>query len=215
MKTITRKKITRNFMAVALIAGLSACSSADEKSEENVDVSGFEAEGEAGSADASAPVNSKEIAEKLKKLKIKPGKWKYTITYEKMEMNIDESKFSEQEKAMFEMVKKEIEQVKNQVHKNDICISQEQADNQAAEFFVGQNVKKCTYSRFKADGGELDIDGTCEGVQGSEKAKVTLTGSFTDDKVDSNMTIIGESEFGHRMTIISNIKREFAGACDK
>lgn len=210
------RNITRNFVAIALIAGLSACSSSDEKtSDQEVDVSSFEASGDAASAEGAAPKMSKEIAAQLEKLSIKPGKWKYTIKYEKMEMNVDKSTLSPEEKKGLQMVRGMIKEVVKKEHKNEVCISKEQAEKQAAEFFVGQNAKDCTYDRFSADNGKLDMAVSCKGVQGSENAKVTLTGNFTDDKVDSRMTILGESEFGYTMEIVSDIKREFVGACDK
>lgn len=131
-------------------------------------------------ADASATPVEK-AAPVVEQLRIKPGEWKTTT----------------------ELISMEVEGVDPALLKGNLgrkteianCVTAEQAERPAAEFFANPDVKngRCKSDKFDMAGGKMSAIVTCQGGEGQPgPVRMEMTGNYAADAYDTTVTITGQ-----------------------
>ncbi|MEO5492547.1 MAG: DUF3617 family protein [Sphingomonas sp.] len=118
--------------------------------------------------------------------KREPGSWSQTMELKRFEGN-------DAEKA-----KAALGQMFAAMNAVTICVSPEMAakeDPTANLEKLGSGGGTCTFDKKSADGGYLDIAGTCKDTAG-KSAKITATGTLSASDQDVNMTVEGYDTYG-------------------
>lgn len=167
---------------VAATAALGACSREPEVSAHNASIA--------------------EVAEAAKgATKIEPGKWRTTVSVEKMEMPGAPPQVAEMMR----------QQTGKAAQSSEMCITKEQAEKPPQEL-LGSAAKDCRYEKFEMKGGALDAVMVCK--QAGNEMRSTVRGSYGGTRYD----LAGTAEMstaGQKMIVSSKVVGERIGDCDK
>jgi hypothetical protein len=139
--------------------------------------------------------------------KVTPGQWENTVEF--VDIEIDESRLPEEARGMLGPM---LNSMKGQVNTSSSCVTQEQADQPAAEMFAGNENADCEYERFQFSGGKIDMAMTCNDPNAGT-ATIVNTGTFDDDSYQMDMSMqMNAPELGEmKITAKSTGKR--VGEC--
>ena len=139
--------------------------------------------GGATDADADGDGTITEVNAAVAEVSMTPGEWENTVEF--VDITFDESKLPPEARGFIEPM---LQSMKGQTNTTKSCVSEEEASNPQAEMFSGNEDADCEYDRFTFSGGTMDMEMTCNDP-GSGTAKITNTGTYSDEAYEMQMSI--------------------------
>ena len=180
--------------AIACAMTLTACSSEPE-----------------ADADGDGTITQAEVETVLANsdLTLTPGEWENTVEF--VDIEFDQSQLPPEARGM---VGPMLDAMRGQKTTTNTCITEEEANEPAAEMFSGSDAADCEYSKFEFGGGSIDMAMTCTDPQ-SGTANITNTGSYDETSYAMEMNIsMAASEMGP-MQINAKAAGKRLGECAK
>lgn len=135
---------------------------------------------------------ARQVAEKVAAAgaapRMSPGRWEGTMTITDMQMPGMPAEMGETMKAQM-----------SKAHNFTNCLTPEQANKPAADFFSGGN-NSCVYDRFSMSNGQIDAAMTCKGQGPGGTMNATMKGNFSSDSFQLAMTSKTAGTPGQPMT---------------
>ncbi|EAQ27624.1 excinuclease ABC subunit B [Erythrobacter sp. NAP1] len=158
-------------------------------------------------ADGDGTITQKEVQAAMGDVSISPGQWENTVEF--VDISFDETKVPEEARGMLTGM---LEGMKGQINTTQNCVTPEEAEKPAAEMFSGNENADCEYNTFEFGGGTMNMEMTCQDPS-SGTAKITNTGTYSDDAYEMDMTVAIESPEMGTMTIAASSKGKLIGEC--
>ncbi|MGE4324236.1 MAG: DUF3617 domain-containing protein [Sphingobium sp.] len=117
-----------------------------------------------------------EVAEKTRKVQLKPGQWEGTFTLESMD-------FADKPAGMPADMEERMKRMMNRTFR--YCLTPEEAANPDGRAFSGQESKGCTYSGFQAGGGTVKGQVSCA-MEGG-RMTTAMSGRYSPDSYQMKM----------------------------
>lgn len=142
-----------------------------------------------------------EVASQVAASDLRPqaGRWEGSFKLEKMDI----SGVPADAQAM-------MQKAVGKVHTYSSCLTKEEAEKPAANFFGGAN-KGCKYDHFSMSGGKLDAKLFCTG-QGAQMTMM-MNGTYSGTAYTMHSTATGEMPGGQKMTTVSSMESHRVGEC--
>lgn len=132
-------------------------------------------------------------------LRFNPGHWESTVKFVKLEME----GIPPETKAM-------MARVLGKDRTFDSCLTSAQAAKPEAKFF-GQADDRCKYDSFNMADGKIDSKMTCTSEKGVQA--MIMTGTYTPDTYQMQMSINGKSAAGKGMSMTMALSAKHEGEC--
>lgn len=160
------------FLLVPPLAMLAACSSGAD-------------------ADGDGEITTAEAAAEAENVNIQPGEWETVSQLTEFEA----AGMSPEERDM-------MSQLMGQPTTQTACITPEQAADPQGSLFTADEGDDCTFSRFDMSGGNVLIDGTCQGEGMPGTMTLHMEGRYTaaSYNLTTSMSVDGGPEAGLRMS---------------
>lgn len=154
--------------------------------------------------DAAGDISKEEVAERAEEaVKLEPGQYRTTLEF----VSIDVPGAPEGAVAAIERSMKERSSV------SEFCLTPEEAAKGGfQQVAMNSNDADCRTERFDVDGGEIDAEMSCTGVDGSV-ARMTLRGTGTRTSSDMTMIVEGQQMGVAKGTITMRARNQRIGDC--
>ncbi|MEP0393447.1 MAG: DUF3617 domain-containing protein [Erythrobacter sp.] len=140
---------------------------------------------------------------------ISPGEWENTVEF--VDIEFDESQLPAEARGMIGPM---LQSMRGQTTTTNSCVTEEQANEPAAEMFSGSDAADCEYSKFEFSGGSIDMAMTCSDPN-SGTANITNTGTFDEESYSMEMEISMEGSEMGAMKIKAKSAGKRVGECSE